>query len=136
MSIKNKQIHTQRNGYFFYANSIWPSKKNYTQMKNILLYSIFLVFMTSTQAQLGKYSFDGTVNAIVTSNPNRPTEQQWTDKKMTYKPTLQQKQKSCNATHKPTQLQHICFCPNAQLHLPTIWQIDYKPNQLIKTDAK
>ena len=37
-------------------------------MKNILLYSIFLVFMTSTQAQtqLGKYSFDGTVNAIVT----------------------------------------------------------------------
>lgn len=28
-------------------------------------------------------------------------------------PTLQQKQKSCNPAHEPTQLQHICFCPNA-----------------------
>jgi hypothetical protein len=29
-------------------------------------------------------------------------------------PTLQQKQKSCKTAHKPTHLQHICFCPFAQ----------------------
>jgi hypothetical protein len=29
-------------------------------------------------------------------------------------PTLQQKQKSCKTAHKPTHLQHICFCPYAQ----------------------
>ena len=31
--------------------------------------------------------------------------------KWTYKPTLQQNQKSCNPSHRPAQLQHICFFP-------------------------